>query len=151
LPPGGDGAFRLLDGAIKRALAPAVLPAAQQGDDALEAVEDALLLSAAKEPVVVALDDVQWADERTLKLLKLLAERAEREAQAKLLVLAAARDEPNASAPLRALLRAVRGRAGSGARHLALGPLTAEEAVALTHAVCPVDAAVERAVVQGSG
>jgi tetratricopeptide (TPR) repeat protein len=145
------GAFRLLAGALERALLPAVLPAAQQGDEALEAVEDALLVAAAEGPVVLAIDDVQWVDERTLKLLQLLVERADRGARAKLLVLAAARDEPHASAPLRAFLGAVKGRARQGVRHLALGPLTAQQAAAVAQGVCPLDPGVERAVVRGSG
>jgi tetratricopeptide (TPR) repeat protein len=146
-----SSAFRLLEGALERAISPAVLPAAQQGDDALEAVEDALLAAAAEEPVVLAVDDVQWADERTLKLLQLLVERAERGAKAKLLVLAAARDEPHASAPLRAFLGAIKGRARQGARHIALGPLNPQQAAEVAQSVCPLDPGVERAVVRGSG
>ncbi|HZF47965.1 MAG TPA: protein kinase [Polyangiaceae bacterium] len=149
LPHGG--AFRLLEGALERALAPAVLPTAQQGDEALEAVEDALLAAAAEEPVIFALDDVQWADERTLKLLHLLIERADRGARVKLLVLVTARDEPRASAPLRAFLGALKGRSRPSARHLALGPLTPEQAAALAQGVCPLNLGLERAVVRGSG
>jgi tetratricopeptide (TPR) repeat protein len=128
-----------------------VLSAAQQGDEALEAVEDALLAAAVEEPVILAVDDVQWADERTLKLLQLLVERADRGARVKLLVIVTARDEPRASAPLRAFLGAFKGRSRPSARHLALGPLTPEQAAAVAQGVCPLDLGLERAVVRGSG
>jgi tetratricopeptide (TPR) repeat protein len=149
LPTGG--AFRLLEGALERALAPGVLSAAQQGDEALEAVEDALLAAATEEPVILAVDDVQWADDRTLKLLHLLVERADRGARVKLLVIVTARDEPRASAQLRAFLGAFKGRSRPSARHLALSPLTPEQAAAVAQGVCPLDLGLERAVVRGSG
>lgn len=156
LPDDGAGVFGLLKGAIERALMPSVLPAVvpgahQQSSEALEAVEDALLRAAAEEPVLLTVDDVQWGDAHTLKLLQLLVERAQLRSKAKLLVVAAARDEPNASAPLRSLFGAVRGRALPSIKHIALRPLKAEQAAALAQAVCPLDPVVERAVVRGSG
>ena len=105
---GADRAFALLKSAIERAVKPAALPGGKQGSEALEEVEAALLGAATLEPVVLALDDIQWADAQTLGLLELLIERAELGAMARLLVVATARDEPNPSPALRALLAAVR-------------------------------------------
>jgi tetratricopeptide (TPR) repeat protein len=151
LPDGGSGAFGLLIDAIERALAPAVLPGGPQGDEPLEAVEDALLWAAKDAPIVLAIDDAQWGDAHTLRLLQLLVERAEMGWPARLVVLAAARDEPNPSPPLRALVDRVRGRSRPEVRHLGLGPLAAQDTAALARAVCPIDPALEQAVVRGSG
>jgi eukaryotic-like serine/threonine-protein kinase len=149
--PQGEGVFGLLRGAIERALMPDVLAGVEQSNEALEAVEDALLRAAAEGPVLLTIDDIQWGDAHTLKLVQLLVERADHGSKAKLLVLAAARDEPNAGAPLRALSGAFRARARPGIKHLVLGPLTAPQAASLAQGVCPVDPDLERAVVRGSG
>ncbi|WP_437338554.1 serine/threonine-protein kinase [Sorangium sp. So ce394] len=151
LPGGGREAFGPLRDAIDQALRPAALPGRQGGNDALEGVEDALLRTAARASVALIIDDLQWADAQTLGLLRLLVERAELGAKARLLVVAAARDEPSPSPPLRALLGKTRGKIGPAVRHLPLGPLAAEQTAALARAVCPVDVALEQAVVRGSG
>ncbi|XXX78781.1 AAA family ATPase [Sorangium sp. So ce134] len=159
LPPEATGSLGGLEDAIERALSPIVLPGAPDADAAMEAVEDALLWASTEAPLVLALDDLQWADAHTLALLRLLLERvgaapticARRGAPARLLVLAAARDEPNPSPPLRALLAEARGRARPGARHIALGPLGDDDAARLARATLPVAPALERAVVRGSG
>ncbi|WP_437644121.1 serine/threonine-protein kinase [Sorangium sp. So ce362] len=156
LPPEAASALGLVVDAIERALSPSVLPGAPDATAALEGVEDALLSASTEAPLVLALDDLQWADAHTLALLRLLVERvgatvARRGAPARLLVLAAARDEPSPSPPLRALLAEARGRARPGARHLALSPLGDEDAARLAQATLPVAPALERAVVRGSG
>ncbi|WP_437815770.1 serine/threonine-protein kinase [Sorangium sp. So ce1078] len=159
LPPEATGALGALEDAIERALSPNVLPGAPDAAAAMEAVEDALLWASTEAPLAVALDDLQWADAHTLALLRLLLERvgaspascARRGAPARLLVLAAARDEPNPSPPLRALLAEARGRARPGARHIAVGPLGDGDAARLARATLPVAPALERAVVRGSG
>ncbi|MGK3987325.1 AAA family ATPase [Sorangium sp. So ce136] len=151
LAASGREAFGLLRDAIDRALTPDALSGAQRGSEALEEVEDALLRTAARAPVALAIDDIQWADAQTLALLRLLVEQAELGAKARLLVVAAARDEPSPSPPLRALLGKIRGKVGPAVRHLALGPLAAEHASALAQAVGPLDAELEQAVVRGSG
>ncbi|WP_437969083.1 AAA family ATPase [Sorangium sp. So ce260] len=159
LPPEATGALGALEDAIERALSPSVLPGAPDAAAAMEAVEDALLWASTEEPLALALDDLQWADAHTLALLRLLLERvgaspascARRGAPARLLVLAAARDEPNPSPPLRALLAEARGRARPGARHIAVGPLGDDDAARLARATLPVAPALERAVVRGSG
>ncbi|WP_437320810.1 protein kinase domain-containing protein [Sorangium sp. So ce385] len=151
LPAGGREAFGVLRDAIDQALRPAALPGPQGGNDALEGVEEALLRTAARASVALIIDDLQWADAQTLGLLRLLVERAELGAKARLLVVAAARDEPSPSPPLRALLGRTRGKIGPAVRHLPLGPLAAEQTAALARAVCPIDAELEQAVVRGSG
>ncbi|MGK4001065.1 AAA family ATPase [Sorangium sp. So ce1036] len=156
LPQDATSPLGLLVDAIERALSPSVLPGAPDTTAALEGVEDALLWASTEAPLVLALDDLQWADAHTLALLRLLLERvgakvARGGAPARLLVLAAARDEPSPSPPLRALLAEARGRARPGARHLALGPLGDADAARLAQATLPVAPALERAVVRGSG
>lgn len=151
LPDGGDGAFAYLKDAIDRALAPNLLLGAKQGNEALEGVEDAIVEAARDVAVMVIVDDLQWGDAHTLGLMHMLVERASHGAAARLCVVAASRDEPNPSSPLKALLGQVQGKVCPRVQHIALGPLAAEQTAALGHAVCPMDAVVERALVRGSG
>jgi serine/threonine protein kinase/tetratricopeptide (TPR) repeat protein len=151
LPDGGEGAFAWLKDAIDRALAPNLLPGAKQGNEALEGVEDALVEAAREAEVVLSIDDIQWGDVFTLGLLQMLIERVSLASTARLFVVATARDEPHPSAPLQSLLGLVRSKVRRGVKHIALGPLTAEETAKLGRAVCPIDDAVERALVRGSG
>ncbi|WP_437336405.1 serine/threonine-protein kinase [Sorangium sp. So ce394] len=160
LPPEAASAFGLLQDTIERALSPSVLPGAPDAAAAMEAVEDALLWASVEAPLLLAIDDLQWADAPTLILLRLVLERVGARAGAasarpgaspRLLVLAAARDEPNPPPPLRALLAELRGRTRPGARHVALGPLGDEDAARLVQATLPVAPALERAVVRGAG
>ncbi|WP_437276456.1 protein kinase [Sorangium sp. So ce375] len=150
LPPGGRAALAQLSDAVDRALAPAALPSAGDADSALEGVEAALLRAAA-EPLLLALDDLQWADPTTLRLLSLLAEQAAGGDPARLLVLAAARNEPSPSPKLRALLGAVRSRIRPGIKHLALERLDEPDSERLAHAIAPLSPELARAVAQGSG
>ncbi|WP_437678463.1 serine/threonine-protein kinase [Sorangium sp. So ce131] len=175
LAPEDAGALGLLQDAIERALSPSVLPGAPDAAAALEGVEDALLWASAEARLVLAIDDLQWADAHTLALLRLLIERvgagaapgqgassshgaapsygaaSRHGAGPRLLVLATARDEPSPPPPLRALLGELRGRTRPGARHLALGPLGDDDAARLAQATLPVAPALERAVVRGAG
>ena len=102
-------------------------------------------------PSVLAIDDLQWGDGRTLDLLRLIAEQAALSARARLLVVAAVRDEPQASAPLRALLGLAGASVSPGLRHLALGPLAPDDAARLARGLGPVGIEVEQAVVRGAG
>src|SRR6185503_12001435 len=54
-------------------------------------------------------------------------------------------------APLRKLLSKVRARVRLSVRHVALGPLSAQDTAMLAQAVSPVAPELERAVVRGSG
>lgn len=137
--------------AIERALRPGAQPGAPAESEALEGVEDALLWASADEMLVIALDDLQWADAHTLGLLRLLVERADAGSSSKLLLLLASRSEPSPSAPLRALLGALRGRARPAVRHVPLAPLSQDEVAALCSAVAPVSIEVVRAAQRGSG
>jgi eukaryotic-like serine/threonine-protein kinase len=148
---GAGPELTLLAGAIDRALSPTGIQRANQAAEGVEGVEDALLLASQEEPLLLAIDDIQWADAHTLELLKLLVERAEVGGAGRLFVVAAARNEPNPGAPLRALLGKVRGKVRAGVRQVALGPLSPEETAWLADAVCPVSPELTRAVVRGSG
>lgn len=133
---------------------------------ALEAVEDALITATAQGPLLLAFDDIQWADAHSLALLLLLLDRARtgalpagktnegsgsRRAHGDLLVVAAARSEPNAPAPLRALLDKTRANVGPGARHMILSPLSPEQAARVAQGVSALALDLERAVVRASG
>jgi tRNA A-37 threonylcarbamoyl transferase component Bud32 len=150
LPPGGRAALAQLSDAVDRALAPAALPSAGDADSALEGVEAALLRAAA-EPLLLALDDLQWADPTTLRLLSLLAEQAAGGDPARLLVLTAARNEPSPSPKLRALLGAVRSRIRPGIKHLALERLDEADSERLAHAIAPLSPELAQTVARGSG
>ncbi|WP_437745057.1 AAA family ATPase [Sorangium sp. So ce1504] len=160
--------LRALPAALERALSPALLPSADEVAHTVEAIEDALLRASAREPLLLLVDDLQWADAATLELIKLLLRRAAAEAQGRLLVMAAARNEPSRPAPLRALLGEVRARVCPGVTYLGLAPLDPEAAAELAQAVgrglhpeatqggaaalaAPLAPALERAVVATSG
>ncbi|WP_438042486.1 serine/threonine-protein kinase [Sorangium sp. So ce128] len=163
--------LRALPAALERALSPALLPSADEVAHTVEAIEDALLRASAREPLLLLVDDLQWADAATLELIKLLLRRAAAEAQGRLLVMAAARSEPSRPAPLRALLGEVRARVCPGVTYLGLAPLDPEAAAELAQAVgrglhpeatqggaaalvvplAPLAPALERAVVATSG
>ncbi|WP_437915418.1 AAA family ATPase [Sorangium sp. So ce302] len=160
--------LRALPAALERALSPALLPSADEVAHTVEAIEDALLRASARDPLLLLVDDLQWADAATLELIKLLLRRAAAEAQGRLLVMAAARNEPSRPAPLRALLGEVRARVCPGVTYLGLAPLDPEAAAELAQAVgrglhpeatqggaaalaAPLAPALERAVVATSG
>jgi serine/threonine protein kinase/tetratricopeptide (TPR) repeat protein len=148
-PP--DGATAVLREAIERAVSAALRPADHGEGNALEGVEDALLCMAERAPVLLAVDDLQWGDAHTLELLRLLVERADSGAPARLLVVATARDEPQASSRLRALLGQIRAKVRPAARHVALGPIAGADAAALAQAVLPVTPEIAEAAVRGAG
>ena len=147
----GARALDLVRDALERALQPGALAGPDEASQALEAIEDALVWASNEAPILLAVDDIQWGDTRTLSLLRLLIERTDAGSTGKLLVVATARNEPNPSPALRALLRQVRSRIHAGVRHIALEPLTAEQAAGVARAVSPIAPEVERAVVRGSG
>lgn len=133
------------------ALSPAALPSAGDADSALEAVEGALLGAAAAGPLLLAIDDLQWADPTTLRLLSLLAEQAAGGDPSRLLVLVAARNEPRPSPRLRALLGTVRSRIRPSIKHLALERLDDADAERLAQAIAPLAPDLVQAVARGSG
>jgi serine/threonine protein kinase len=138
--------------AMRRAIAPGAIAAPTAADDALEGVEEALLAASRTAPLALVLDDLQWGDAHTLKLLRLLLERAAGGgAAARLLVLAAVRHEPSPSAHLRALLTDARGRLRAGVRHVPLPPLGPDDAAALARAVLPVEPVIAEAVARRAG
>jgi hypothetical protein len=147
----GSSPHRRLRGAVDRALSAGAAAGAGDVESAIEGVEDAILRESEDAPILLALDDVQWADAQTLALCRLLVERAEAGGAGRVLVLCAARDEPSPAPPLRAFLGKVRATPRPRVKHVALGPLAPDEAAALAQSVCPVDADVERVVVRGSG
>ena len=151
LPPGAAGPLGQIQDAIERAASPRALGEGRDAGEALEGVEDALLWASADEPLVLAVDDLQWGDALTLDLLRLLAERAALSAQARLFVVAAARDEPHPSAPLRALLGQVCAGVRPGVKHLPLGPLAPTASARLAQGIGPLGPEVEQAVVRGAG
>ncbi len=148
---GHDASLDAVREAARRAVAERVLPSQDAASEALEGVEGALLDACAEGPLVLALDDLQWADASTLALLSLLAERAAAGARAKLLVIVAARDEPGAPAPLRVLLAELRSRVSPGRKHLAIRPLSTDEATLVAQGVSALGPALARAVALGSG
>jgi eukaryotic-like serine/threonine-protein kinase len=149
---GRPGALPIVRKALDRALAPTAPPSSRDGpNDALEAVEEALLWASVDAPLLLALDDLQWGDAHTLDLLRMLIDRADASVGFHLFVIAAVRNEPNPSAALRALLGAARSRVHTGVKLIPLGPLTAGDTALLAQAVSPIAPPLERAVVRGSG
>jgi serine/threonine protein kinase len=102
---------------------PSAAPAGQpQRHDAAEALVRALEGLAGEQRVLLALDDLQWADPLTLAVLRMLT--ADRLTRLPLLVLGAYRSE-DASPELSSLA------AATGARTLTLGPLSEDALTAL--------------------
>jgi serine/threonine protein kinase/tetratricopeptide (TPR) repeat protein len=137
--------------AALRAVGERALPGREEASEALEGVEGALLDESADAPLALVMDDLQWADAPTLALLAMLVERAASGARGRLLVLVAARDEPGAPAPLRALLGEIRARLRPGLKQIALAALSADEAARVAQGVSALGPDLTRAVALGSG
>jgi hypothetical protein len=140
-----------LRSAALRAVTPAALPGAHDAEEAVEGVLDALVRASLAEPLVLAIDDLQWADAHTLSLVRLLVERADAGGPGRLLVVATTRHEPHPQAALRALLGRVRATFRPEVRYLALAPLSHAEALELAQAACPLAPELAQAVARGSG
>lgn len=136
--------------ALSTALMHEMLREARAPGSELEVVEAALLEAAADAPLVVVIDDLQWADPYTIELFRRLCDKAVAEAGARLLVLAALRHEPSPSSQLRTLLLHLGGHTHSAIRHVPLLPLGPEDASKVARAVAPICPALERAVLRGS-
>jgi DNA-binding NarL/FixJ family response regulator/tetratricopeptide (TPR) repeat protein len=143
-----DGSVRVLTGACDplftpRPLGPLVDIADVAGDGLATVIEAggsahdlaaALLTEASRRPAIVVLEDVHWADEATLDVLRLLARRVDRAAT---LVIATYRDdELERSHPLRAVLGELATR--STVDRLPIEPLS-QQAVAALAAEAQVD------------
>ncbi|MBK9259403.1 MAG: protein kinase [Polyangiaceae bacterium] len=136
--------------ALSTALLHEMLREARAPGSELEVVETALLDAAANAPLILVIDDLQWADPYTLELLRRLCDKAAAEAGARLLILAALRHEPSPSAQLRALLSHLGTHAHSAIRHVPLSPLGADDAAEVVRAVGPLCPALEQAVLRGA-
>lgn len=127
---GAKGLDRLRD-AIERALAVEAAMTRAEMDASIEAIESALVEASLEEPTVLFVDDAQWADEHTLGVLRMLADRAIRKGSGKLFVIATVRDEPNPSTALRRFVGKVEQGIGSGVVRFALEALATKTASAL--------------------
>lgn len=137
--------------AVERAVDGDLLARRDGIEAALEGVEEALVETSFSEPTLLSVDDVQWADEPTLGLLRLLTECAGRGARGRLLVLVSARNDPSPSPALRRFIGMVEQDVGSGATRIALEPLGAAEAAQVVQGVGPVAPEITRALVHGAG
>ncbi len=99
-----------------------------------EALLDRVLGAARATPTLLVMDDLHWADEPTLRVLRLLASREV--GGARLLVLLTWRTHPEPTGALADLVEAL-ARAGHGPR-LTLGGLSAVDAAAVVEAVAEV-------------
>ncbi|MBK9262495.1 MAG: AAA family ATPase [Polyangiaceae bacterium] len=147
---GAKGLGKLRD-AIGRAVSVEAAMTRAAIDASLEAIEEALIDASLEEPTVLSVDDAQWADEHTLGLLRMLADRAVRKARGKLLVVVTVRDEPNPSAALRRFAGRVEQGVGTGASHMALEALSPKDASQLVQNVAPMAREIEKVVVDGAG
>ncbi len=147
----GAVGFARLESALERALTPGAVPDEHDWSRAIEGVEDAILRASEREPILLTIDDLQWADAHTFELCRMLIERASSTSAGRLLVLLGLRDEPSPRAPLRALLGRARSKVRSSVEHAALGPLSAEQTAVLARAMSPISIELEQAVVRGSG
>ena len=147
---GAKGLERLRD-VIERALAVEAAMTRAEMDASIEAIESALVEASLEEPTVLCVDDAQWADEHTLSVLRMLADRAIRKASGKLFVIVTVRDEPNPSTPLRRFVGKVEQGVGSGVMRLVLDALGPKDSSMLVQNVAPMAPDIERVVVEGAG
>jgi serine/threonine protein kinase/tetratricopeptide (TPR) repeat protein len=146
----GAGLGRV-EAAIGRVLMTDPLATVAVFEAGIEAVEESLVEASLSDPIALVLDDAQWADEKTLALLRLLTERATRDATGKLLVVTTVRDEPRAPPALLRFIGQVEQDVGSGATRMALPPLDDAEATRVVRGVAPLSAELEQVVVAGAG
>ncbi|MFO0586117.1 MAG: protein kinase [Polyangiaceae bacterium] len=151
VPRGKGPRLSSIEEAVEEALDPGALGGSRDPRAAVEAVEEALLWAAATEPLVLAIDDAQWADPHTLALLSLLADRAQAGGEGRLFVVIAAREEPHPPAALRSLLLAARSRADGSTSTIALGPLSEGDLARVAEGVGALAPEVAQAVVRGAG
>jgi len=147
---GAKGLGKLRD-AIERAVSVEAAMTRAAIDASIEAIEEALIDASLEEQTVFMVDDAQWADEHTLGILRMLADRAVRKARGKLLVVVTVRDEPNPSAALRRFVGRVEQGVGSGALHVVLEALSPKDASQLVQNVAPMAREIEKVVVDGAG
>ncbi len=147
---GAKGLGKLRD-TIERAVSVEAAMTRAAIDASIEAIEEALIDASLEEPTVLAVDDAQWADEHTLGVLRMLADRAVRKARGKLLVVVTVRDEPNPTAALRRFVGRVEQGVGAGASHVALEALSMKDASQLVQNVAPMAREIEKFVVDGAG
>ena len=106
---------------------------------ALEAVEAALLAAGHDCAIALTLDDLQWADEATLQLLRLIVDRAQRNGRGRVCIVGAIRDDPDHPPALTSLVGDVVKHVGSETVRVALSRLTESEAEAVLDGVGPVE------------
>ena len=147
---GAKGLGKLRD-AIERAVSVEAAMTRAAIDASIEAIEEAIIDASLEEPTVLLVDDTQWADEHTLGVLRMLADRALRKARGKLLVVVTVRDEPNPSAALRRFMGRVEQSVGTGASHVQLEALSPKDASQLVQNVAPMAREIEKVVVDGAG
>jgi DNA-binding CsgD family transcriptional regulator/tetratricopeptide (TPR) repeat protein len=112
------------------------LPALLTSSADRAAIFTAALSELQRRPLIVVFEDIHWADEATLDLLRFLGRRIQRTAA--LMVLTYRDDELNPGHPLRTLLGDL--AASSASLRIALSPLT-EHAVRILVGTRPIDAA----------
>ncbi len=147
---GAKGLGKLRD-AIERAVSVEAAMTRAAIDASIEAIEEALIDASLEDATVLCVDDAQWADEHTLGVLRMLADRAIRKARGKLLVIVTVRDEPSPSAALRRFVGRVEQGIGAGASHVVLEALSPKDASQLVQNVAPMAREIEKVVVDGAG
>ncbi len=116
--------FRRLDVPLSLPDVEATTASDERSGQLLEIAEDAIAAlwrATQRRPVVVALDDLQWADDASMHLLRLLTSEL---AEMRLIILATARD-PDPGTPFEATLGSIMGR--PAVTVLRLVPLTAAD------------------------
>jgi hypothetical protein len=119
-------------------------------DAEIEAIEETLVDGSRRSSVLLAVEDAQWLDEHTLALLRLIAERANRGAKGRLVLLIAARVEASPTPGLAQLMLQIDRDVGSGATRIPLAALDEDAARKLVQGVAPFAPSVAERVVQGA-
>ena len=141
-------AFRRLKLTFPLADVSAALSAEERAGQLLQIADDALATLASPsltKPVVIAIDDLQWADDASLHLLRLLASEV---AALPVLLLATSRD-PEPGSPLEATLGQVVGR--SSVTVLRLTPLSGGEIAEYLASCAPLETRAAEWVHRQSG
>jgi tetratricopeptide (TPR) repeat protein len=127
---------------VVRYLAPAARPGVKATSDAgsdLHALRLLLRLESARRPLIVMIDDVQWADEAAAAIAPMLAESMP--------VLFVTTEQVGAPSASSGALAAVGGAlSASGGRTIALGPLTEEEHLTLVEELLRLEPSLARRI-----
>jgi hypothetical protein len=137
--------------ALNRAVTGDRLATRDSAQAAIEDLAEALLELSRTQPSLLVLDDLQWADEQTLSLLRILTEAAISQTPALLFIALSLREEPDYSSGLRKLVGQLERDSGARTRRALVDAVDDGATRQIAQGVAPLGTALEAAVVERAG